>query len=89
MRAKIIIKKKKKDLNYFSLCALDLFNTQVSQFELNYVNKLTFPQHSNLLRCTCIFIETDIRCYSLCELIQIVCSNFKNTPIGEVKTGFF
>ncbi len=23
-------------LNYFSLCALNLFNTQVSQFELNY-----------------------------------------------------
>ncbi len=36
-----------------SLCALDLFNTRVSQFELNYWNKLTFPQHSNLLRGTC------------------------------------
>ncbi len=28
-----------KDLNYFSLCALNWFNTQVSQFELNYWNK--------------------------------------------------
>ncbi len=37
-----------KDLNYFSLCALNLFNTRVSQFELNYWNKLTFPRHSNL-----------------------------------------
>ncbi len=28
--------KRTKDLNYFSLCALNLFNTQVSQFDLNY-----------------------------------------------------
>ncbi len=28
--------KEPQDLNYFSLCALNLFNTQVSQFELNY-----------------------------------------------------
>ncbi len=28
-------------------------HTQVSQFELNYWNKWTFPRHSNLLRCTC------------------------------------
>ncbi len=33
--------------------AMNLFNTRVSQFELNYWNKLTFPQHSNLLRCIC------------------------------------
>ncbi len=32
MCAKIIIKRT-KDLNYFSLCALNLFNTRVSQFE--------------------------------------------------------
>ncbi len=50
MWAKIITIKITKDLNYFSLCALNLFNTQVSQFELNYWNKGTFPQHSNLLR---------------------------------------
>ncbi len=31
-----------KDLNYFSLCAFNLFNTRVSQFELNYWNKLIF-----------------------------------------------
>ncbi len=37
----------------FSLCALTLFNTRVSQFELNYWNKWTFPPHSNSLRCTC------------------------------------
>ncbi len=45
-------------LNYFSLCALNLFNTQVSQFELNYWNKSTFPRHSNLLRCTCSWRTT-------------------------------
>ncbi len=53
MWAKIITIKRTKDLNYFSLCALNLFNTRVSQFELNYWNKWTFPRHSNLLRCTC------------------------------------
>ncbi len=44
---KIITIKRTKDLNYFSLCAFHLFNTQVSQFELNNWNKLTFPWHSN------------------------------------------
>ncbi len=53
MWAKIITIKRTKALNYFSLCALNLFNTRVSQFELNYWNKWTFPRHSNLLRCTC------------------------------------
>ncbi len=52
MWAKIITIKIIKDLNFFSLCALHLFNTQISQFELNYWNKGTFPRHSNLLRCT-------------------------------------
>ncbi len=56
MWAKIITIKRTKDLKYFSLFALNLFNTQVSQFELNYWNKWTFPQHSNLLRCTCVCI---------------------------------
>ncbi len=51
----IITIKRTKDLNYFSLCALNLFNTRVSQFKLIYWNKWTFPQHSNLLRFTCIF----------------------------------
>ncbi len=37
--AAIITIKRTKDLNYFSLCALNLFNTRVSQFELNYWNK--------------------------------------------------
>ncbi len=48
--------KRTKDLNYFILCALNLFNTRVLQFELNYWNKLTFPRHSNLLRCTCTLV---------------------------------
>ncbi len=54
MWAKIITFKRTEDINYFSLCALNLFNTRVSQFELNYWNKWTFPRHSNLFRCTCI-----------------------------------
>ncbi len=53
MWAKIITIKRTKDLNYFSLCAFNLFNTRVAQFDLNYWNKWTFPRHSNLLRCTC------------------------------------
>ncbi len=28
--------KRTKDLNYFNLCAFNLFNTRVSQYELNY-----------------------------------------------------
>ncbi len=57
--------KRTKDLNYFSLCALNVFNTQVSQFELNYWNKWTFPRHSNLLRCTCIYIYIYIKWFSM------------------------
>ncbi len=53
MWAKIITIKRTKD---FRLCALNLFNTWVSQFELNYWNKWTFPRPSNLLKCTCISI---------------------------------
>ncbi len=53
MWAKIITIKRTKDLNYFSLWAFNLFNTRVSQFELNYWNKWTFPRHSNLFRYTC------------------------------------
>ncbi len=49
---KIITIKRTKDLKYFSLCAFNLFNTQVSQFEFNYWNKWTFPWHSYLLRST-------------------------------------
>ncbi len=59
MWVKIITIKITKDLNYFSLYALNLFNTQISQFELNYWNKWTFPRHSNLLRCTCILVVVD------------------------------
>ncbi len=37
--------------------SLNLFNKQVSQFEFNYWNYWTFPQHSNLLRCACKYRE--------------------------------
>ncbi len=56
MWAKIITIKITKDLNYFSICALHLFNTRVSQFELNYWNKSTLPRHSNLFRYTCLLV---------------------------------
>ncbi len=55
MWAKIITINRTKDLNYFSLCAFNLFNTRVSQFEFNYWIKWTFPRHSNLLTCTCMY----------------------------------
>ncbi len=64
MCAKIITIKRTKDLNYFSLCALNLFNTQVSHLELNYWNKWTFPRHSSLLRCTCISFQS-VQIYTL------------------------
>ncbi len=54
--------KEPKTWNYFSLCALNLFNTRVSQFELNYWNKSTFPRHSNLLRCTCSVWSLHVVC---------------------------
>ncbi len=73
MWAKIITIKRPKDLNYFSLCALNLFNIQVSQFELNYWNQLTFPQHSNVLRCTCMLhiIYTTYTIYIYIYILQL------------------
>ncbi len=50
---KIITIKRTKDIKLLQSECIE-FNAQVSQFELNYWNKLTFPWHSNLLRCTCI-----------------------------------
>ncbi len=64
--------KRTKDLNYFSLCALNLFNTRVSQFELNYWNKWTFPRHSNLLRYTCVCIYIYIYIYIYIIIIIII-----------------
>ncbi len=62
---------KEPKTNYFSLCALNLFNIRVSQFELNYWNKWTFPRHSNLLRCTCIcmYIYIYIYIFFFCSLL--------------------
>ncbi len=80
MWAKIISIKRTKDLNYFSLCALDLFNTRVSQFELNYWNKLTFPRHSNL-RCIMwdgsdiIFPDKGWQYFRIHNLAQVYCVN--------------
>ncbi len=65
MWAKIIKIKRTKDLNYFSLCALSLFNTRVSQFELNFWNKWTFSHHSNWLRCTCTYFLKYRKCVLL------------------------
>ncbi len=57
-------------------CALNLFNTRVSQFELNYWNKWTFPRHSYLLRCTCIWVF--ILCGACC--ISLVPCKHKCVP---------
>ncbi len=37
------------------------------------------------VRTTHVLTETDIWSYSLCELVQIGGSSFKNTPITEVE----
>ncbi len=79
MWAKIITIKRTKDLNYFSLCALHLFNTQVSQFELNYWNKWTFPRHHTLLRCTCIVI-----CLTMYLSITYDCSKLMWQDISDL-----
>ncbi len=94
MWAKIISIKRTKDLNYFSLCALDLFNTRVSQFELNYWNKLTFPRHSNLLRCIMwdgsdiIFPDKGWQYFRIHNLAQVYCVNlyiicYLNMRVGQ------
>ncbi len=88
MWAEIITIKITKDLNYFSLCAFNLFNTQVSQFELNSWNKWTFPSYSNLLRCTCIshnirenFWNIDkILCSQKSNLKEIMCRLWEFPP---------
>ncbi len=84
MWAKIITIKITKDLNYFSLCALHLFNTRVSQFEFNYWNKLTFPRHFNLLRSTCksvtfICKQVLIYIYFFNEFVcNLICNSLRN-----------
>ncbi len=37
---------------------MNLKYMKVSLFEITYKKKLTFSRHSNLLRCTCIYIHT-------------------------------
>ncbi len=49
MWAKIITIKRAKDLNYFSLSAFNLFNTWVSQFELNYWTEINELFHDILI----------------------------------------
>ncbi len=83
MWAKIITIKRTKGLNYFSLCAFNLFNTQVSQFELNYWNKWTVPRHSNLLRCTCSCMTLYLQqVFCLCRMsVEDFCRNFSDLDI--------
>ncbi len=90
MWAKIITIKRNKDLNYFRLCALNWFNTRVSQFELNYWNKWTFPQHSNLFRCTCICVCTTTHTYkyTLNKIINatlLFCPYFSWTELKDLR----
>ncbi len=70
MWAKIITIKRTKDLNYFNMCAFNLFNTQVSQFEFHYWNKLTFSRHSILLRCTCMSFLSS--CFAVLDSLVMV-----------------
>ncbi len=85
-----------EDLNYFSLCAFNLFNTWVSQFELNYWNKWTFPRHSNLLRCTCKTLLhrmcTEVRIFMRPGCIKSKAyqytSSFISTKVLPIKCGW-
>ncbi len=77
MWAEIIKIKITKDLNYFSLCAFNLFNTQVSQFKLNSWNKRTFPGYSNILRCTCISHNIRENCWNIDKILCSQKSNLK------------
>ncbi len=86
--------KRTKDLNNFSLCALNLFNTQVSQFVLNYRNKWTFPRHSNLLyapvsniapKCSKLILRMLVDSLSQQTFYWLMCArvgdNFKTFPL--------
>ncbi len=88
MWAKIITIKRTKDLNYFSLCAFNLFNTHVSEFELNYWNKWTFPQHSNLLRCTCIYTVYKTKMKTFWNVNTRKSQNCKDCFAKELKNGY-
>ncbi len=81
MWAKIINIKKKQRLKLLqSVC--NEFNTRVSQFELNYWNKWNFPQHSNLLRYTCM---TSFICKRI-TVHNCIDSCLRNTAAGTFKT---
>ncbi len=67
--AKIITIKRTTGLNYFSLCALNLFNTQVSQFELNYWNIIYWD--APVCVCVCIYIYIYIKCANLFLLVWL------------------
>ncbi len=94
MWAKIITIKRNKDLNNFILCAFYLFNTQVSQFVLNYWNKWTFPRHSNLLyapvsnialKCSKLILRMLVDSLSQQTFYWLMCAmvgdNFKTFPL--------
>ncbi len=90
MWAEIIRIKRTKDLNYFSLCALNLFNTRVSQFEMNYWNKWTFPRHSYLLRCTCSNCSISIN-YIIINIINTMITTclYQNRNLCEFQMIFY
>jgi len=70
MWAKIITIKRTKDLNYFSLCAFNLFNTRVSQLEFNYWNKKLFHDIHIFLDApvyVCVWV-------CVCVCISVACS---------------
>ncbi len=84
MWAKIITIKRTKDLNYFSLCALNLFNTQVSQIELNYWNKWTFhiQMYWDAHVCVCVFCG---ECGCICMIsICVAYNSYKAIFITQI-----
>ncbi len=60
MWVKIITIKRTKDLNYFSLCAVNLFNTRVSRF----MGSRSHP-HRVLSVCVCVCVS---RCLWVCVI---------------------
>ncbi len=75
---------KEPDLNSVHTDWSILCNIRVSQFELNYWNKWTFPRYSNLLRCTCMwFTSVQIFWTSLIFLSRIISLLFSCSEVGN------
>ncbi len=54
--SQIITIKRTNDLNYFSLCALNVFNTRVSKFKLNYTRIISVHHASMFIPIANMFL---------------------------------